>query len=154
LRAERERLQRENEELQRQKETLQLRESQQLRHSHSQVQQHWGSTTALPHQQWGSESTGLLPTHLSLQDISMAPTGNINSYHPPSSPMAPSPAPLNYRLSLPDLQQEEQFQSQQLLIRPSSMMPTQTRRPPPPIPPAKPLRAVSQEQRERENSIR
>ncbi|XP_021942764.1 uncharacterized protein LOC110841474 isoform X5 [Zootermopsis nevadensis] len=154
LRAERERLQRESEELQRQKETLQLRESQQLRHNLSQMQQHWGSTTALPHQQWGTETTGLPPTHLSLQDISMAPTGNINSYHPPTSPMAQSSAPLNYRLSLPDLQHEEQLQSQQLLIRPGSMMPAPTRRPPPPIPPAKPLRAVSQEQKERENSIR
>lgn len=154
LRAERERLQRQSEELQRQKETLQLRESQQLRHSLSKMQQHWGSTTTLPHQQWGSETTGLPPTHLSLQDISMAPTGDINSYHPPTSPMAQSSAPLNYRLSLPDLQHEEQLQSQQQLIRPSSMLPAQPRRPPPPIPPAKPLRAVSQEQKERENSIR
>ncbi|PNF42871.1 hypothetical protein B7P43_G12896 [Cryptotermes secundus] len=154
LRAERERLQRENEELQRQKETLQLRESQQLRHSQSQMQQHWGNTATLPHQQWSGKTTGLLPTHLSLQDISMAPTGNINSYHPPTSPMAQSSAPLNYRLSLPDLQQEEQLQGQQLPTRPSSMVSTQVRRPPPPIPPAKPLRALSQEQKERENSIR
>ena len=68
--------------------------------------------------------------------------------------MAQSTAPLNYRLSLPDLQQEEQLQSQQFLLRPSSTMSAAPHRPPPPIPPAKPLRAVSQEQRERENSIR
>lgn len=153
MQAERERLQRENEELQRQKEKLQHHESQQLRHTHSQMHQLWRSTTALP-QQWTNESTGLLPTHLSLQDISRVPTGNINSYNPPISPMAQSSAPLNYRLSLPDLQQEEQLQSQQFLLRPSSMMSAAPHRPPPPIPPAKPLRAVSQEQRERENSIR
>lgn len=153
MQAERERLQRESEELQRQKETLQRHESQQLRHSHSQMQQLWGSTTTLP-QQWSNETTGLLPTHLSLQDISRVRTGNTNSYNPQTSPMAQSSAPLNYRLSLPDLQQEEQLQSQQLLLRPSSMISTTTRRPPAPIPPAKPLRAVSQEQRERENSIR
>lgn len=117
------------------------------------MRQLWGSTTALP-QQWTNESTGLLPTHLSLQDISRVPTGNINSYNPPTSPMAQSSAPLNYRLSLPDLQQEEQLQSQQFLLRPSSTMSAAPPRPPPPIPPAKPLRAVSQEQRERENSIR
>jgi F-box protein 20 len=144
-------LQRENEELQRQKETLQLRESQQLWHSQSQMQQHWGSAATLPRQQWNGETTGLLPTHLSLQDICMSPTGNINAQ---SSPMAQSSAPLNYRLSLPDLQQEEQLQSQQLLTRPSSIVSTPARRPPPPIPPAKPLRAVSQEQKERETSIR
>jgi F-box protein 20 len=153
LQAERERLQRENEELQRQKQKLQHHESPQLRHTHSQMHQLWGSTTALP-QQWTNESTGLLPTHLSLQDISRVPTGNINSYNPPTSPMAQSSAPLNYRLSLPDLQQEEQLQSQQFRLRPSSMMSAAPHRPPPPIPPAKPLRAVSQEQRERENSIR
>ncbi|PSN31620.1 hypothetical protein C0J52_18041 [Blattella germanica] len=157
LQAERERLQRENEELQRQKETLQLRENQHLQHAHGQMQQHWGSTTMLPHQQWSNEA--VLPmTHLSLQDISMAPAGNINSYSPSTAPMVQSSAPLNYRLSLPDLQQEEQIQNQQLPVRPASLMPTPranpNRRPPPPIPPAKPLRVVSQEQRERENSIR
>jgi len=91
--------------------------------------------------------------HLSLQDISRVPTGNINAYNPPTSPMAQSSAPFNYRLSLPDLQLEEQLQSQQFLLRPSSKMSAAPHRPPP-IPPAKPLRAVSQEERERENSIR
>ncbi|XP_069698666.1 uncharacterized protein smash isoform X2 [Periplaneta americana] len=129
LQAERERLQRENEELLRQKENLQMH---------------------LGHQSWG---TGLPPTHLSLQDISMVPAGSVGTYHAPTSPMAQSTTPLNYRLSLPDLQQEEQLPLRQGPVIPTPRA-TPNRRPPPPIPPAKPLRAVSQEQRERENSIR
>ena len=135
---------------------MQLRESQQFRQNHVHVQQQWGSAMALPHQQWNNESA-LPSTHLSLQDISMAPIGNINTYQSTTVPMVQSSATLNYRLSLPDLQQEEQVLNQQLPIRPASIVPSRpnaSRQPPPPIPPAKPLRVVSQEQRERENSIR
>nr|CAD7397661.1 unnamed protein product [Timema cristinae] len=136
LRAERERLQRENEALERQKEELRLYEQQQQKQQTQ--QQHWGSTSALPalNQRWDS-------TRLSLQDISHQ-TGHTIPAPAPVQHLTQSPIN-NYRLSLPNLQQDGGIQTTR--VSPS-------RRAPPPIPPAKPLRVVSQEQRESIRSSR
>ncbi|XP_066998777.2 calponin homology domain-containing protein DDB_G0272472 isoform X2 [Anabrus simplex] len=138
LRSERERLQQEQEALLRQKESLQA----QVLHQH----QRWSSQSALPSQQWDAAP---LPTHLSLQDVS-----NVAGY--PSAdtpPPARPPEPLNYRLSLPDLQQDPQS-GIVVASAGQNLRPSPARRAPPPIPPSKPLRVVSQEQIERDNSIR
>nr|CAD7433359.1 unnamed protein product [Timema monikensis] len=136
LRAERDRLQRENEALERQKEELRLYEQQQQKQQTQ--QQHWGSTSALPalNQRWDS-------TRLSLQDISHQ-TGHTIPAPAPVQHLTQSPIN-NYRLSLPNLQQDGGIQTTR--VSPS-------RRAPPPIPPAKPLRVVSQEQRESIRSSR
>nr|CAD7569799.1 unnamed protein product [Timema californicum] len=136
LRAERDRLQRENEALERQKEELRLYEQQQQKQQTQ--QQHWGSTSALPalDQRWDS-------TRLSLQDISHQ-TGHTIPAPAPVQHLTQSPIN-NYRLSLPNLRQDGGIQTTR--VSPS-------RRAPPPIPPAKPLRVVSQEQRESIRSSR
>nr|CAD7587588.1 unnamed protein product [Timema genevievae] len=136
LRAERDRLQRENEALERQKEELRLYEQQQQKQQTK--QQHWGSTSALPplNQRWDS-------TRLSLQDISHQ-TGHTIPAPAPVQHLTQSPIN-NYRLSLPNLQQDGGIQTTR--VSPS-------RRAPPPIPPAKPLRVVSQEQSESIRSSR
>lgn len=81
-------------------------------------------------QSWDSMSSST--AHRSLQDVSGSPlVGSHNQLNVPTSN-----TPLNYRLSLPDLQQSD------LSVHP---MGTHHHRPPPPVPPAKPLSVVSQE---------
>ena len=80
-------------------------------------------------QSWDSSSS---TAHRSLQDVSGSPL--IGSHSQLNVPI--NNAPLNYRLSLPDLQQSD------LAVQ---SMATHQHRPPPPIPPAKPLSVVSQE---------
>nr|CAD7195027.1 unnamed protein product [Timema douglasi] len=183
LRAERDRLQRENEALERQKEELRLYEQQQQKQQTQQqhwgstsalpaLNQRWDSTRLSlqdishqveleevnPHLRGGRVENHLGKTTLSSPDrdsnLDLPVLGGRAQHDKRTGHTIPAPAPVqhltqspvnNYRLSLPNLQQDGGIQTTR--VSPS-------RRAPPPIPPAKPLRVVSQEQRESIRSSR